>query len=195
MKYSLSKKWFTLIELLVVITIIGILATGAVSVYTSQIQKARDSTRTTDIKAVQAWVEQFYGDNGEYPSEVSWGKSFSGVTAYVQTPSDPKSGQARSWSAFDYLYNSDADANNIPYQEYEISATYEQSANTTEKSAKDGWDDDNRMELWINLGDTGHSTKVTAAIALSVVKFSCVPAGGWSSSTTCSGTAPMLIRK
>jgi prepilin-type N-terminal cleavage/methylation domain-containing protein len=40
---------FTLIELLVVITIIGILATGATSVYTSQIQKARDSTRISDI--------------------------------------------------------------------------------------------------------------------------------------------------
>lgn len=195
MKYSLSKKWFTLIELLVVITIIGILATGAVSVYTSQIQKARDSTRTTDIKAVQAWIEQFYGDNGEYPSGVAWGKAFSGVVAYVQMPSDPKSGQARTWSAFDYLYNSSADANTIPYQEYEISATYEQSANTTEKSAKDWGEDDNRIELWINLTDTGHDTSVSAAIALSIAKFNCVPAAGWASTATCSGTAPMLIRK
>jgi prepilin-type N-terminal cleavage/methylation domain-containing protein len=40
-----SVKAFTLIELLVVITIIGILATGAVAIYTSQIQKARDTTR------------------------------------------------------------------------------------------------------------------------------------------------------
>ncbi len=195
MKYSLSKKWFTLIELLVVITIIGILATGAVSVYTSQIQKARDSTRTTDIKAVQAWIEQFYGDNGEYPSGVAWWKAFSGVVTYVQMPSDPKSGQSRAWSAFDYFYNSSDDANAIPYQEYEISATYEQAANTTEKSAKDGGEDNNRMELWINLTDTGHDTTVTAAIALSVAKFNCVPVWGWSSTATCSGTAPMLIRK
>jgi type II secretory pathway pseudopilin PulG len=36
----------------VVITIIGILATGAVTVYTSQIQKARDTTRITDMKAL-----------------------------------------------------------------------------------------------------------------------------------------------
>jgi len=46
-------KAFTLIELMVVITIIGILATGAVSVYTSQIQKARDSNRITSLKALQ----------------------------------------------------------------------------------------------------------------------------------------------
>lgn len=49
-----TKKAFTLIELLVVITIIAILATGATTVYTAQIQKARDSTRFTDLNAVQA---------------------------------------------------------------------------------------------------------------------------------------------
>jgi prepilin-type N-terminal cleavage/methylation domain-containing protein len=48
-----SKKAFTLIELLVVITIIGILATGAVATYTSQIQKSRDSTRLTDLSALR----------------------------------------------------------------------------------------------------------------------------------------------
>gem|GEM_PF-1267716 len=62
MKLQRTKLGFTLIELLVVITIIGILATGATSVYTSQIQKARDSTRITDIKAVQSGVEQEYQD-------------------------------------------------------------------------------------------------------------------------------------
>ncbi|MGB2110743.1 MAG: type IV pilin protein, partial [Patescibacteria group bacterium] len=40
MKLQSIKKGFTLIELLVVITIIGILATGATTVFTSQIQKA-----------------------------------------------------------------------------------------------------------------------------------------------------------
>jgi len=53
MKMKNIMKGFTLIELLVVITIIGILATGAVSVYTSQIQKSRDSVRLTDVKALQ----------------------------------------------------------------------------------------------------------------------------------------------
>jgi len=62
-----NKKGFTLIELLVVITIIGILATGATTVYTSQIQKARDTTRINDIKALQSAVEQVYQDSGEYP--------------------------------------------------------------------------------------------------------------------------------
>ncbi len=45
-----NSRGFTLIELLVVITIIGILATGGVGVFTQQIQKARDTTRITDLK-------------------------------------------------------------------------------------------------------------------------------------------------
>lgn len=48
-----TTRGFTLIELLVVITIIGILATGATATYTSQIQKARDTTRINDVKALQ----------------------------------------------------------------------------------------------------------------------------------------------
>lgn len=63
-----STRGFTLIELLVVITIIGILATGATSVYTSQIQKARDTTRINDIKALQSGIEQAYQDNSAYPA-------------------------------------------------------------------------------------------------------------------------------
>jgi prepilin-type N-terminal cleavage/methylation domain-containing protein len=53
MRLQYNKKGFTLIELLVVITIIGILATGAVTVYTSQIQKARDTTRITSMNALK----------------------------------------------------------------------------------------------------------------------------------------------
>jgi general secretion pathway protein G len=67
MKLQRTKLGFTLIELMVVITIIGILATGAVSVYTSQIQKARDSNRVTSLKALQSSVEQAYSDVSEYP--------------------------------------------------------------------------------------------------------------------------------
>jgi general secretion pathway protein G len=67
----LQKKGFTLIELLVVITIIGILATGGVAIYTSQIQKARDTTRIGDIKVIQSGVEQNYQDAGEYPLDAA----------------------------------------------------------------------------------------------------------------------------
>ncbi len=62
-----NTKGFTLIELLVVITIIGILAVGGTTVYTSQIQKARDTTRLSDAKAFQGAVEQVFADLAVYP--------------------------------------------------------------------------------------------------------------------------------
>jgi general secretion pathway protein G len=92
MKFAQKTIGFTLIELLVVITIIGILATGGVVTYTSQIQKARDTTRITDIKSVQSGLEQYYQDKTVYPDTTV--ASFSGITAYVpKIPKDPKSGE------------------------------------------------------------------------------------------------------
>lgn len=94
-----NRKGFTLIELLVVITIIGILATGAISVYTSQIQKARDTTRINDIEALKSGVEQFYQDKQEYPcagdpSLCTPANAFTGIIIYTpKIPTDPKTTQ------------------------------------------------------------------------------------------------------
>jgi len=86
---NVSKKGFTLIELLVVITIIGILATGATSTYTTQIQKARDTTRVNDVKALQSATEQVYQDLMEYPDNTI--ASFSSVLDYLDKyPTDSK---------------------------------------------------------------------------------------------------------
>ena len=80
MLYKTLKSGFTLIELLVVITIIGILATGAVTVYTSQIQKARDTTRIKDIDALKGGVEQVYQDSAVYPGADTFYIGATGVT-------------------------------------------------------------------------------------------------------------------
>lgn len=63
-----STRGFTLIELLVVITIIGILATGAVTAFTTQIQKARDSTRLSDINKISGAIETYNLDNAVFPN-------------------------------------------------------------------------------------------------------------------------------
>ena len=145
---KINKKGFTLIELLVVITIIGILATWAVSVYTSQIQKARDSTRITSLTAIKAWVEQFYQDDGQYPEPLT----FSWVTLYTPNlPKDPKSGQSGK-SSFEYAYAVWPDSNTIIWQDYELSVTFENSWNLTKKAAVDGWANPNRYEIGIDLG-------------------------------------------
>ena len=192
MKLQRIKLGFTLIELLVVITIIGILATGAVSIYTSQIQKARDSVRLTDVKALQWGIEQFYQDDWEYPVSTT----FTGVLAYVPNlPSDPKTGNTTGSSTFEYLYNSSADSNQIPLQEYEISNTFEQDGNMTWKALDihDSWDDDNRLESWIDVADDldEHQTKVVWTVSAAL--YECVAPAGWVAAT-CGDLNPMVIK-
>lgn len=134
MKKLLSIKGFTLIELLVVITIIGILATGATTIYTSAQQKARDSIRQTDVLSIKSAIEQSYGDKGAYPksTEIYSGLITAGYLASL--PKDPKSGQADQETVFSYVYGSAMDINNkIGGQEYEISANYENSGNAKSK--------------------------------------------------------------
>jgi len=171
MKIQKIKSGFTLIELLVVITIIGILATWAVTVYTSQIQKARDTTRINDIKALQAWVEQVYQDTWEYPHTDLF---FTSVSPYVEKfPKDPKHAQPCSdwWNSANapdcaYSYITWADNNWISYWEYEISTAFENSWNVTEKAAKDwwwSWVDLTRYEIWLDVA-TNVSTVAKDAV-------------------------------
>jgi len=148
---KLSNKAFTLIELLVVITIIGILATWAVAVYTSQIQKWRDATRITSVNALKWWIEQFYQDDSKYPSTWTW---FGWVKTYVPVlPKDPKTWEFSNNTSFDYSYNVWNDWNGILNQVYEVSTWLENSWNVTAKagSGSDWWNDDFRLEIWIIL--------------------------------------------
>lgn len=192
------KKGFTLIELLVVITIIGILATGATTVFTSQIQKARDSTRITDLKAVLSWVEQVYQDTSEYP--VKWA-AFTWVVAYVpKLPTDPKSGQANANTAFDYLYNVGTDENGVLFQEYELSTTFEQNGNISSKAVNDGWADSYRLEIGLDLDDStnlGSEAKPTVVAALITGNtLECVVPAWWASTALLCATLanPMTIK-
>ena len=152
MKIQSMKKGFTLIELLVVITIIGILATGATTVFTSQIQKARDTTRITDINAVKSAVEQVYQDNSEYPHSnqfVQWSATITGVDSYMETlPKDPKHGQpcndggtAANGQDCGYAYITGPDTNGIDFGEYELSTAFENEGNVLKKASLDngGW--------------------------------------------------------
>lgn len=88
-----SKRGFTLLELLVVIAIIAVLISMATVSYSSAQRKSRDSRRKSDLKSIQAALEQYYADHsGQYV--VSTGCD-PGVT-YLPggMPTDPKSGLA-----------------------------------------------------------------------------------------------------
>jgi prepilin-type N-terminal cleavage/methylation domain-containing protein len=152
MKLQNIKKGFTLIELLVVITIIGILATWATTVYTSQIQKARDTTRVTDIKALQGWVEQYYQDSSVYPIWLSnWTTDSTSVMTFLPNlAEDPKHDQTCNGSRCWYIYFVGSDENLIAQGSYEISTAFESQWNVDNKAATDTWGDDDRLEVWLN---------------------------------------------
>lgn len=93
---------FTLIELIIVIGILAILALFVLTIVNplQQFQKANDTRRKEDLAQVQRGLEQYYQDNGAYPTgtadyqltnpeltPIPWGSSWSPYMNVV--PKDP----------------------------------------------------------------------------------------------------------
>ena len=60
---------FTLIELLVVIAIIGVLSGLLFSNFVGIRERSRDGARKSDLRQIQAALELYRSDQGEYPTE------------------------------------------------------------------------------------------------------------------------------
>lgn len=171
---KIIKKGFTLIELLVVITIIGILATGAVTTFTSQIQKARDTTRINDIKALESGIQQFYQDSSSFPQGAEDWTSGSRtlVTDYVPTlAEDPKHNETCNTSRCGYVYTVGADSVGIQQWAFEVSTAFENQGNVTSKAA-DGTDNGNdptRLEVGAGNPSTPLDTASVQATAFADV--------------------------
>lgn len=180
---KLTNKAFTLIELLVVITIIGILATWAVVIYQSQIQKWRDATRISALENLRSAIEQYYQDASEYPAanvNFSTGTSI-WVKKYLdRLPTDPKSGQKTNLTFLDYGYVVWPDLNTLQAQRYEISTWFENDWNITAKAAdgKDYWNNSGRLELWVNVDQMFSWSGNVAFVGAS--KTACAMSTTWS---------------
>jgi type II secretion system protein G len=66
-KSKTNDQGFTIVELLIVIVVIGILAALVITTFTGIQQRARNTERQTDIKAIHGQVEAYYAANGAYP--------------------------------------------------------------------------------------------------------------------------------
>ncbi|MEN8184882.1 MAG: type II secretion system major pseudopilin GspG [Myxococcota bacterium] len=71
---------FTLIEIMAVVLIIGLLTTIVGAVVFSQVDSARVTTASTQIKQIEAAMDFYRLDNGRYPS------SEQGIEALVRRP-------------------------------------------------------------------------------------------------------------
>lgn len=64
---SFTSRGFTIVELLVVIVIIAILAAIAVTTFRGVQNRAQDTARISDVKAIQRALEVYKADKGSYP--------------------------------------------------------------------------------------------------------------------------------
>lgn len=100
MAYKLKQQGFTIVELLIVIVVIGILAALVITTFTGIQQKARDTERTTDIKALHGQIEAYYAQNGYYPGLANVTiTDLKGLDAGALV--DPKGGSLAAASDFD----------------------------------------------------------------------------------------------
>lgn len=67
-RFAPGTKGMTLIEIMVVITIIGLVATMFTVNVMGRMKKAKIKTAGTQIKSIEQALEQYYLDEGEYPS-------------------------------------------------------------------------------------------------------------------------------
>lgn len=78
---------FSLAEVLIAIVIIAILTLGSLSVYTTQIQKARDTERRNDITRIKGLLDTVIGEYGAPPGEDSQSRKLKKVDVCRQKTS------------------------------------------------------------------------------------------------------------
>ncbi|TXG78350.1 type II secretion system protein [Candidatus Dojkabacteria bacterium] len=141
-KFKISNAWrsqvgFTLVELLITISIIAILSTVAITVYTNAQKNARDGKRIEDIKQIQLALEQYYALNKAYlqPSSCpiggggcsippSDGTVFNDIKSFYQSNSNPR--DPLSTGSYNYVYYINNTTCNTP--KYVLCATLENSS-------------------------------------------------------------------
>ncbi len=70
-KYINKKDGVTLIEVLIVVCILTIVAVIFSVGYTNQLKKSRDGKRRADMQKIKTSFEDYYNDNGCYPTNIS----------------------------------------------------------------------------------------------------------------------------
>ncbi len=80
MKKLINKKGFTLAELLIVVAIIAVLVAIAIPVFSSQLEKSRDSVTVSNLRAAYAQAQAAYLTGSNDGTDVVYDKSTKKVT-------------------------------------------------------------------------------------------------------------------
>jgi len=99
-----DNKGFTLLELMIVIAIIGILATLAQPQFKTAVLKAKEASLRENLFNIRNCIDQYYGDNGKYPSALGDLVEKGYMRAI---PKDPFTGEA-DWKVEYYSGSSDS---------------------------------------------------------------------------------------
>jgi prepilin-type N-terminal cleavage/methylation domain-containing protein len=101
---------FTIIELLVTVAIIGILTAIGIAYFTRAQEKARDSRRMADLKAIQDALQLYYNDYQHFPNTdpvLRWNRfgtrdlDPNGTQYIKRAPEDPGDGLGYFWRSLD----------------------------------------------------------------------------------------------
>jgi general secretion pathway protein G len=85
---------FTLIELMIVMSLIVILASIGLAVYTNSVTRAKESVLKEDLFRMRDAIDQYYSDKGEYPTSLQDLVS----QKYLRSiPVDPFTNSADTW--------------------------------------------------------------------------------------------------
>jgi len=121
-----SEEGMTLIEIMVVIAIIGLIATTAIVNIMKQFERAKVKTTKTQVKGFEQALEQYYLDNGNYPTSEQGLKALEQGEYIKKVPKDP-------WSR-DYNYVSPGQSGSP----YDISSGGPDKQEGTEDDIKSG---------------------------------------------------------
>ena len=91
-----TRSGFTLIELMVVMSLIVILASIGLAVYTNSVIRAKESVLKEDLFRMRDAIDQYYADKGKYPATLDALVS----EKYLRSiPVDPFTNSADTWRA------------------------------------------------------------------------------------------------
>jgi len=84
-----SQKGFTLIELMVTVAILGLFASVTFVSLGSSRARSRDAVRAGDLKNISLAAEQYFMENGSFPTSMADLDQYFALGASGSTPKDP----------------------------------------------------------------------------------------------------------